>query len=158
MKKQTNDIQMLGPKMTLEGTLVFEGTLILNGHAHGTIESKEGTIVVGEQAVINADIRVKNATISGEIRGTVHASERIELHPPARVYGDLTAPVVLMDAGVAFDGKCTTAQKDGMPKQVFEAAEIQADTKRGFMKSFKSLKPSTGSPKKDEPEPEPTPL
>ncbi len=156
MKKQTNDIQMLGPQMTLEGTLVFEGTLILNGHAQGTIESKDGTIVVGEQAVIQADILVRNATISGEIRGTVRASERIELHPPARVFGDLTAPVVLMDAGVAFDGKCTTAQKGDASEQVFETAEIQDETKRGFMKSLRNLKPSISTPKRDEPEPDPT--
>jgi cytoskeletal protein CcmA (bactofilin family) len=99
--------------MTLEGTLVFEGTMIINGHVKGTIESKEGTIIIGDQAVIHADVYVRHAKVSGEIRGIVKASDQIELHPPARVYGDLTAPVVLIDAGVTFDGKCTTAPKDG---------------------------------------------
>lgn len=113
MRKAPKDIQMLGAQMTLEGTLVFEGTMIINGHVKGSIESKEGTIVIGEQAVIHADVLVRHAKVSGEIRGTVKAYEQIELHPPARVYGDLTAPVVLIDAGVTFDGKCTTAPKDG---------------------------------------------
>ncbi len=117
MKKAPKDIQMLGPKMTLEGTLVFEGMMIINGHVKGTIESKEGTIIIGEQAVIHADIYVNNAKVSGEIRGTVTATDRIELHPPARVYGDLTAPVVLIDAGVTFDGKCTTAPENGAARK-----------------------------------------
>ncbi len=151
MKKQTKDIQMLGPQMTLEGTLVFEGSLILNGHAQGTIESKEGTILVGEKAVIHGDIFVRNATISGEIRGTVKASERIELRPPARVFGDLTAPVVLMDAGVTFDGKCTTEGKYNQPQQ--DASENQPNDmtesdqkeKSGFIKSLKGRKKIEGS-------------
>ena len=94
MKKAEKDIQMLGPKAVLEGNLVFDGSLFMNGHAKGSIESRNGTIIVGEDAVLHADIFVRTATISGEIKGTIRATERIDLHPPARVYGDLNAPVV----------------------------------------------------------------
>ncbi len=147
MKKPPKDIQMLGPRMTMEGSLVFEGTLILNGHAQGTIESKEGTIVVGESAVIHADVFVKHANISGEIKGTVRATDRIELHPPARVYGDLTAPVVLMDAGVTFDGKCTTAENQDMTPKSFEAIDPEPRGKSGLFKALKHKKsPEVPSP------------
>ncbi len=150
MKKPTKDIQMLGPKMTLEGTLVFEGTMIINGHVKGAIESKEGTIVVGEEAVIHADILVCNATVSGEIRGTVRATERIELHPPARVFGDLTAPVVIIDAGVAFDGKCTTARKEDPAQEACEVIERRPKGKARLMKSLGSWRSSTRAPEEDE--------
>ena len=53
MNKPDKDIQMLGPQVAMEGTLVFEGTLYMNGHIKGTIESREGTIVVGETAIIH---------------------------------------------------------------------------------------------------------
>ncbi len=85
MKKTDTDIQMLGPRSVMEGNLVFEGTLYLNGHVQGAIESRTGTIVVGEEAVIDADVFVQTATVKGEIKGTVRATERIELFPPARV-------------------------------------------------------------------------
>lgn len=136
MKKPTQDIQMLGPQMTLEGTLVFEGTMIINGFVNGTIESKDGTIIVGDKAVIHADVFVRTANISGEIRGTVKATESIELHPPARVNGDLTAPVVTIDAGVAFDGKCTTAQKEGSTQEAGEIIEKIPEGKSNFIKSL----------------------
>jgi cytoskeletal protein CcmA (bactofilin family) len=106
MKKTDKDIQMLGPQAVLEGNLVFEGSLFMNGHAKGTIESRSGSIVVGEDAVIHADIFVRTATIKGEIKGAIRATERIELHLPARVYGDLDAPIVRIDAGVIFEGNC----------------------------------------------------
>ena len=99
----------LGPQTTLEGTLTFTGTVRLDGHFSGNIESEDGTMIVGEHAVIKADVSVRTATVSGEVRGNIHAKDRIELHVPARVYGDLHAPVVLIDEGVVFDGKCSAA-------------------------------------------------
>lgn len=115
MKKTGKEIQMLGPQAVLEGNLVFEGTLFINGHVKGAIESRAGTVVIGEEAVIHADIFVRIATINGEIKGTVRATERIELNTPARVYGDLTAPVVIIHEGVVFEGNCAIKPKEDAP-------------------------------------------
>ena len=139
MKKTERDIQMLGSQAVLEGNLVFEGSLFMNGHAKGTIESRNGSIVVGEEAVLHADIFVRNATINGEINGTIRAAERIELHPPARVNGILEAPIVVMDEGVIFEGNCRIKPK--------EAAVLQ----KGRMPSASAAKTenpaeSTGKP------------
>jgi cytoskeletal protein CcmA (bactofilin family) len=65
MTKTDKDIQMLGPQVVLEGNLVFEGTLFMNGHVKGAIESRSGAIVIGEEAVIHADVFVRTATIKG---------------------------------------------------------------------------------------------
>lgn len=109
-KKSETAIQtFLGPQTTLEGTLTFTGTVRLDGHFSGNIESEGGTMIVGEKAVINADVSVHTATVSGKVNGNIKATNRIELHVPARVFGDLYAPVVLIDEGVVFDGKCSAA-------------------------------------------------
>ena len=126
MKKADQDIQMLGPRVVLEGNLVFEGTLYMNGHVKGAIESRTGEIVIGEDAVIHADVFVRAATIKGEIKGTVHATERIELHPPARVYGDLNAPAVQVDPGVIIEGKCTIKPKEDAPSQTDQMLSTNA--------------------------------
>jgi cytoskeletal protein CcmA (bactofilin family) len=114
MKKTEKGIQtFLGPQTTLEGKLVFEGIVRLDGHLTGTVESKDGMVIVGEKAVIHADMLVRSATVSGEVRGNIRATDRIELNPPARVFGDLSAPeVIITSVGVVFDGKCSTLPKD----------------------------------------------
>ena len=117
MKKTDKDIQMLGPRSVLEGNIVFEGTLFLNGHVKGTIQSRSGKIVVGEEAMIHADVSVRAATIKGEIKGAVRATERIELYTPARVYGDINVPVVQIEAGVIFEGTCTIKPKENEASQ-----------------------------------------
>ena len=117
MKQADKDIQMLGPRSVMEGNLVFEGTLFLNGHVKGAIESRGGTVVIGEDAVIHADVFVRTATIKGEIKGSVRATELLEFFPPARVYGDINAPVVQIDAGVIFEGTCTIQPKENATSQ-----------------------------------------
>jgi cytoskeletal protein CcmA (bactofilin family) len=139
MKKTDVDIQMLGPQAVLEGKLVFEGTLFLNSHLKGSIESRSGEIVVGEDAVIHADVFVQAATIKGEIKGAISATERIEIHPPARVFGDLDAPTVRIDAGVIFEGNCTIKAKDNAASQTNQVLSTKAQKTEKLMKS--SLKP-----------------
>lgn len=116
MENTDKEIQMLGPQSVLEGNLVFEGTLFLNCHVKGAIESRTGAIVIGEDAVIHADVFVRTATIIGEIKGMVCATERVELRGPARFYGTLKSPVVQIEAGAIFEGRCSMMPKEDAAK------------------------------------------
>ncbi len=117
-KKSKEGIQtFLGAETTLEGKLIFEGTMRLDGHFTGSIESQEGTVIVGENAVVDADVSVHTATVSGEVRGNIRATDRIQLCPTARVFGDLTGAVVFMDAGVVFHGKCSMTPNNSAHKK-----------------------------------------
>ena len=150
MKKTDKDIQMLGPQAVLEGNLVFEGSLFMNGHAKGTIESRNGSIVVGEDAVIHADIFVRSATVNGEIKGTIRATERIELHPPARVFGDLNAPIVRIDAGVIFEGNCMIRPKEDAVSQTDRMLSTTTRKKENPTKSTGKSQAQFGSAHKNE--------
>ncbi len=119
-KSKKKGIQtFLGEETTMQGKLTFQGTCQLNGRFKGSVESQEGNIVVGDKAIVQADISVRTATVYGEVTGNIRAETRIELHPPARVFGDLNAPEVLVDVGVVFDGKCKTiSEEDSAAKTV----------------------------------------
>jgi cytoskeletal protein CcmA (bactofilin family) len=89
----------------IEGRYTFSGTVVLNGKFQGEIASTD-TLIVGEKGVINATIRAGSVLISGEVVGNVLATERVELRGSARVFGDLEAPVVVIEEGVLFEGHC----------------------------------------------------
>jgi cytoskeletal protein CcmA (bactofilin family) len=44
--------------------------------------------------------------ISGEVVGNVLATERVEIRGRARVFGDVEAPIVVVEEGVVFEGHC----------------------------------------------------
>jgi len=89
----------------IEGKYTFSGTVMLNGKFKGEIVSTD-TLIIGEKAVVNASIRAGVVLISGEVNGNVLAGERVELRGTARVFGDVEAPVVVVEEGVTFEGKC----------------------------------------------------
>ena len=95
-----------GAGTSIEGTIEFNNTVRLDGNVKGKINSKQGTVIIGERAVVNAEIIVDVAIIMGEVNGTIHAKEKIEVYPPGRVVGDIQAPVVLIESGVVFNGNC----------------------------------------------------
>ena len=105
-KKQSSVSTLLGSDANIEGTIEFQDTIRLDGNVKGKIYGNDGTVVIGEKAVVEAEIVVDIAIIMGEVNGTIDAKKRIEVYPPARIVGDIQAPTVLIESGVMFDGNC----------------------------------------------------
>src|SRR5918996_3113671 len=89
----------------IEGKYTFSGTLMLNGKFRGEIASTD-TLVIGDKAVVHGTVRAGTIVVSGQIVGNLVASQRVELHAAARVFGDIETPVFVVAEGVLFDGQC----------------------------------------------------
>lgn len=89
----------------LSGHLTFVGTLVVNGKFQGELSSSD-TLLIGETGELQADIQAGTVIVSGQIKGNIIARERVELHGLARVFGDIETPVLVLEAGVVFDGNC----------------------------------------------------
>jgi cytoskeletal protein CcmA (bactofilin family) len=89
----------------IEGKYTFQGTVMLNGKFSGEISSND-SLIIGEKGVVNATVRAGVVLINGEVIGNVFATERVELRGTARVYGDVEAPVIVVEEGVHFEGRC----------------------------------------------------
>lgn len=109
----------------IEGKYTFSGTgtILLNGKFQGEIVTTD-TLIIGEKALINATIRAESVVIKGEVVGDVHATARVELKASARVFGDLEAPVVVLEEGVLFRGQCR--MNTGRPLELPEASSVAA--------------------------------
>ncbi len=109
MKNRDRIVAFLGPGTSFEGALSFEGTVRIDGRFKGEISSPD-TLIVGEGAVIEADIHVGSLLASGEIRGQIFAEKRIEIQRPGRVFGNLQATAIVIDEGVLFEGETRMVQ------------------------------------------------
>jgi cytoskeletal protein CcmA (bactofilin family) len=89
----------------IEGRYTFSGTVMLNGRFTGEISTTD-TLIIGDKGVMNGDVRAGQVLISGQVVGNVFAAERVELQRTARVFGDVEAPVVVVEEGVLFEGHC----------------------------------------------------
>src|SRR2546427_3077408 len=87
----------------IEGKYTFKGTVMLNGKFSGEIVTSD-SLIIGEKGSVNASVRAGVVLINGEVIGNVFATERVELRGAARVYGDVEAPVIVVEEGVLFEG------------------------------------------------------
>ena len=112
---------------SLTGELQFSGTLRLDGNFHGSIHSGD-ILVIGEHAVINADIHVSEIEIHGRVCGNLEATRRIEVYPTGRVRGDILTPVLVIDPGGTFDGKSHMAAESD---ESTDSADAQQAIEKG---------------------------
>ena len=113
MKKSQNQDPInafLGKDTEFEGKLSFSGAVRIDGRFKGEILT-DGTLIVGETALLECDIQTTNINVCGEVRGNIVARNRIEIHTPGRVFGNISSPVVTMAEGVIFEGTCRMQKK-----------------------------------------------
>jgi cytoskeletal protein CcmA (bactofilin family) len=89
----------------LKGELSFEETFRIDGKFEGRIPSGS-ELILGDSAEVDAEINVERLSVNGALKGTARASERIEIHPRARVTADLQTPVLRIEEGAFFQGSC----------------------------------------------------
>jgi cytoskeletal protein CcmA (bactofilin family) len=101
----TSDLNaLLGRGSEFEGKLTFDGTVRIDGKFNGSIVTKD-VLVIGECAVVSAEIECGTIIVHGQIIGNVKARVGVELHSPARVKGNIEAPSLTVEKGVTFDGQ-----------------------------------------------------
>jgi len=106
MKKSKDEINaFLGRGTEFEGKFTFTGAVRVDGKISGEIFSN-GTLIVGESAVINSRIHVADIIISGEVHGDIFAERKIEITVPGKLFGNIKTPKLVLEEGVIFEGNC----------------------------------------------------
>jgi len=95
----------LGKGAEFTGKLMFNGSVRIDGDFKGSIFGS-GTLVIGEGAEIEADIRVDAVMISGDVRGQIDVKKQIRIYSTGKVMGDLNTPVFAVEEGAFFEGTC----------------------------------------------------
>lgn len=86
-----------------DGTLSFEGAFRIGGVFRGKIFTDD-ILIIGEGASVDAEIEVGTLILSGELKGSVKATERVEIHYPAVFRGNIQTPSLMVADGVVFEG------------------------------------------------------
>ena len=98
---------LLGHGAEFEGKLTFAGTVRMDAKFKGSIFTDD-VLVVGEHAVMEADITCGTVIVHGEVVGNIRAKVAVELRKPAKVRGDIESPTLSIEKGVVFQGRSST--------------------------------------------------
>jgi cytoskeletal protein CcmA (bactofilin family) len=95
----------IGKALRIEGRIVSQEHLTIDGQVEGTIEVGDHSLMIGAGATVKADLTAKTITVSGTVSGNITATERVVLQPSASVGGDITTPRLAMADGAVVKGK-----------------------------------------------------
>lgn len=100
----------LGPGSQFEGKLVFHEIVRLDGTFRGEISSQD-TLIVGDEASVEAEVNVGTLILSGRFKGNIKASTKVDLRSPAKVEGNIETPKLLVEEGVVLNGSLSMPGK-----------------------------------------------
>lgn len=106
--------RVLDVDASMQGSLVFKDpvNLRINGRFEGTLNTK-GNLMIGENAVVDADITGDSIVIAGKVNGTIRAVKELKLIAPACVAGEVSAPILSVAEGAVIDGMVRMLSKQG---------------------------------------------
>ena len=94
----------IGRTISILGEVVSSEDITVEGRVDGQLMVRDAALTIGEQAQLRADIRGTRVVVKGQLKGSIVASERIELAASASVEGSLSANRVVLADGTSFNG------------------------------------------------------
>ncbi len=113
-RKPKNSIDtLIGATTRIQGDVRFTGGMRIDGEVTGNViadAGKPSLLVISDQAKIHGEVKVAHLVTNGEINGSVHSTELLELQPKARINGDVNYKQLEMHAGALIAGRLSHDQ------------------------------------------------
>lgn len=110
MSQETSEQTIVGNSVKLEGDLVLDEDIIINGKVSGKVSTSKN-LDIGETAEVKANLEAENIVIAGKVEGDIKAKEKLEITATGKVKGNIAAKVLSVAPGALFSGQCTMEEE-----------------------------------------------
>lgn len=101
----TSTVNIIGNGTSIQGDIVCEGDIRIDGQVNGLVSTK-AKIVVGPEGEITGDLVCQSADILGRVTGIIKVEELLFLKGNALVKGDVYTAHFEMEPSAKFNGRC----------------------------------------------------
>src|SRR5262245_41833629 len=117
---------VLAGGMRVTGELISDSVIKIEGTVEGNVKA-EAQVLVSKGGLVIGDIGTGEAIVGGEVRGSIVATNRIEVQSHAIVNGDITAPQIVVHEGGEINGLVRTKRPESpeVPDIRLEAADSE---------------------------------
>ncbi|MBS3822638.1 MAG: polymer-forming cytoskeletal protein [Wenzhouxiangellaceae bacterium] len=112
---------VIGPTISIDGTLKGEEDLVVEGRVKGTVELKSNILTVGSKGILDAQVYAHTILVEGTVKGDLYASERISIRASARIDGNILAPRISLEDGAKFRGSVDMDPESEALREAFKA-------------------------------------
>jgi cytoskeletal protein CcmA (bactofilin family) len=114
---------LIGSATRIEGRMVVNKSIRLDGTIEGSIESSSDTqvtVAIGHSGLVHGDVRAHRVLVNGQVDGNIYAREKCELHETSRVKGDIHYGLLGIEHGAEILGL--------MVKKIEATGEVESVT------------------------------
>lgn len=104
--KEGNLSGFVGSGTVVTGEANFKALMRVDGHLSGRVSSTTGTLIVGANGKVDANIEVAIAVVHGTVNGDIIATQRLELGRAAKLNGNIQTASLVIEPGALFEGTC----------------------------------------------------
>lgn len=140
---------IVGLSSSIEGNIKSEGSIRIDGKISGEIISS-GDVIIGDQAVVEANITAEYCEISGSVKGNVQSSTQLKIFKSGKLNGDITVSSFTIEEGGIFSGNCDInsdkkdlKNKSSKNEKDNHNPEKETPNKENFSKKNQEMNPST---------------
>ncbi len=112
IQNMTSSKNVLANDVEIKGSIKFSHDLIIDGKIEGEVSS-DGSLTVGENALIKGEIKTRAVTLFGKVEGNITVQERCELKSNAVLVGDVAAGTLSIEEGATFLGRSQVGKGAG---------------------------------------------
>jgi cytoskeletal protein CcmA (bactofilin family) len=95
----------VGKSVAIKGEVSGSEDLYIDGRVEGAIDLQGGSLTVGPNGQVRANVNAKTVIIHGKLEGNIRASDRAELRKSALIVGDIATQRIAIEEGAYFKGK-----------------------------------------------------
>lgn len=115
---------IIGKTLKIEGNIFASDSIRIDGVISGDVfqeKNCEVTIAIAQGAIVTGNVIAGNVIISGEVRGNIVSTKRIELLSTAIVLGDIAYASIGLEVGARVQGNLNQQDQDSGQLQPIES-------------------------------------
>ena len=93
----------VGPTANFKGDLQCDGIVKIDGVYQGSIKTASN-VIISDKGRVDAHIEAENVSVSGQVKGSIVATGRLEVLSTGIVWADVTVSSFLLDDGGKLHG------------------------------------------------------
>ncbi len=111
-KKSNSDTYdiIIGKSSKVDGDILSEGSVRIEGTVNGSIDVK-GNAIVGPESHVVGNIICRHIEISGDVKGNINCLGNLQVFTSGSLIGDIEVTSFNIEEGGVFDGNCKITKK-----------------------------------------------
>ena len=105
MKDDDNKFSIIDKDMTVDGSLVGKGNLVVKGSVKGTLSGE--SVVISDEGRVTAETNVQTMTVGGRFEGRLEVSGQLVILATGYCSGEILCGDLVVEAGGRLDARVT---------------------------------------------------